>query len=71
MPDSHNGEAYQTSRQSLMLGPLPTATVSDRIPVTATIMVTKPRSLGHHKKHANIKREKIKEKEYHHQNSSN
>lgn len=54
-----------------MLGALPTAAVSDRIPVTATIMVTKPRSLGHHKKHANIKREKIKEKEYHHQNSSN
>ena len=51
-----------------MLGTLPAAPISARIPVTVTIMVIRHCSLLYHKRHANTKREKIKGRMNHHQN---
>ena len=54
--------------ESQMLSVLPTAAITARVLVIATMMIIRPRSLLQYKKLTNTKKEKTKGREKHHQN---
>ena len=61
-------EKHLVSKYNILSQLLPTAAITASMLVIARMMIIRPRSLLQHKKLTNIKTEKIKEREKHHQN---